>query len=52
MKPHGNTGKRNAAKKETLDTYVFFRCTSAEKTAILNKAASQGKKLRDYVLSI
>ena len=52
MKPHGNTGKRNAAKKETLDTYVFFRCTTAEKLAILDKAKIQGKTVRAYILGI
>ncbi len=48
-KPHGNTGKRNAAKptEEILDSQIFARCTKAEKAAYVRAAA--GKKLSDWV---
>ena len=42
MKVHGNTGKRNAAKDDTLTARLAFRCSQEERDYVLDKASEHG----------
>ena len=41
MKKHWNTGNKYAAKDETLDARLAFRCTKEEREYVTKKVASE-----------
>jgi hypothetical protein len=51
-KPHGNTGKRNAAKyrPDERNAHVHIRCSQIDKTKWLSQAEAEGKKLTVWAI--
>ena len=43
-KPHGNAGKRNAAKDEDLGATIYTRCTQEEKADCVRALQLSGHK--------
>lgn len=46
---HGNTGKPNAAKDETKDSYVHMRVSRGQKAAWVKQAQAKGLKLAEWI---
>lgn len=49
-KPHGNTGRRNAAKDEKLDAHLHIRVSKKDKAQWQAKAQAEGMKLQPWVI--
>ncbi len=47
---HGNTGKQNAKKDITADSYLHIRITQANKALYVKAAQKEGLKLSQWVI--
>lgn len=50
MKPHGMTGKRNAAKDDRASDNIHFRCRPEDKVAWSVDAEASGMKLSEWIV--
>jgi len=51
IKPHGNSGNRNASKEVTKDALVQIRLTIESKQEISKRASDHGQSISDFMVS-
>ena len=51
MKPHGNTGNKNAEKEVKADSHVQLRVLTEHKNKMISIAQKEGKNLTEFILS-